>query len=271
MAVQLFVDSCDDPSCCPKPYKDHRALIDWKSSNYLYIEYCYQTAAYLGAEIEEYGIKFDDRWILRLGKNEEEAGKFEPWYLDGSTYAEDFAGFLACLNLTNLVESVTERMQVQKKGVRAAQKKIKAEQKEIAKMQAKVAAAEAKAKKKIERAEERERIKIEAKKNREEAKRAAKLGKGILSQPHAGTIEGSETSNTTKRVLERPEPDNEIPGQAEDAEAGSVVEETTEVPTTLVQNLFVNEAVRISSQGSSQGYLEEPVVVHRKFVIPEEG
>ena len=97
-----FTDSCQDPSCCAKAFKDHRSLIDWKSSNFLHIEYLFQTAAYVAAELEEYGIQIDDRWILRLGKNEEEAGKFEPWYLDASTFAEDFAGFLACLNLRYL-------------------------------------------------------------------------------------------------------------------------------------------------------------------------
>jgi hypothetical protein len=52
-----YVDSCDDPYCCPKPYKEHLALIDWKSSNYLYVEYLLQTAAYLHALIEEFGKK----------------------------------------------------------------------------------------------------------------------------------------------------------------------------------------------------------------------
>ena len=176
MDGSAFVDSCDDPSCCAHPFKNHRSLIDWKSSNYLYIEYCYQTASYLAAEVEEYGIAFDDRWILRLGKNEEEAGKFEPWYLAGDTLAEDFAGFLACLELTKLVDSVNKRMQVQKKGVREAKKKIKAEQKEIAKMKAKIEKEAERAAKKIERTAERERIKAGAKTNREEAKRARVSG-----------------------------------------------------------------------------------------------
>jgi hypothetical protein len=206
MDGSAMVDSCDDPSCCMKPFKDHRSLIDWKSSNYLYIEYCYQTASYLAAEVEEYGIKFDDRWILRLGKNEEEAGKFEPWYLDESAFAEDFAGFLACLNLTRLVDSVTARMQVQKKGVREAKKKQKAEQKEITKMKAKVEAAATKAQKKLDRAVERERIKAEAKKNREEAKLAKKTA--VLT---------AEVPATTTEVL----PANEaVPSIAESSPQG---------------------------------------------------
>lgn len=48
-----WTDSCDDPACCSEAYKDHLSLIDWKSSNHLYIEYLYQTAIYLHAICEE--------------------------------------------------------------------------------------------------------------------------------------------------------------------------------------------------------------------------
>jgi hypothetical protein len=50
-----WVNSCDDLSCCPEKYTGHLALVDWKSSNDLHTEYCYQTAAYLQALIEEFG------------------------------------------------------------------------------------------------------------------------------------------------------------------------------------------------------------------------
>jgi hypothetical protein len=49
-----WVDSCEDKSCCPEHYKEHLALIDWKSSNDLHPEYCLQSAAYLGALLEEF-------------------------------------------------------------------------------------------------------------------------------------------------------------------------------------------------------------------------
>jgi len=49
-----WVDSCEDKSCCSEQYKGHLALVDWKSSNSLHEEYCYQTAAYLQALIEEF-------------------------------------------------------------------------------------------------------------------------------------------------------------------------------------------------------------------------
>jgi Skp family chaperone for outer membrane proteins len=202
-----WTSSCDDPSCCDQAHRfvDHRSLIDWKSSNYLYIEYLYQTAAYQQAETEEYGLEFDDRWILRLGKNEEEAGKFEPWYLDSSTFAEDFAGFLACLNLTKLVEQVTERISVQKKGVRAAKKLQREAQKALDKAEAKAKRAQEKAQLKLDRAAEKERIKADAKRAREEA----------------------------KQNVGRPKPDNEVPRQTEDT-PNATMEKAVE-PVAVVQ------------------------------------
>jgi len=50
-----LVDSCSDPACCSTAFKDHLSIADWKSSNYLYIEYLFQTAAYQGAVMEEFG------------------------------------------------------------------------------------------------------------------------------------------------------------------------------------------------------------------------
>lgn len=111
-----------------------------------------------------------DRWILRLGKNAEEAGKFCPWFLPSSTFKQDLESFLACLNLLKLHEAVKERMSEQKKGVREIKKQQRIEQKEIAKMKAKVEKAAAKAQLKLDRVAEKERIKAEAKATRETMK-----------------------------------------------------------------------------------------------------
>ena len=278
MDGSAFVDSCDDPSCCSHAFKNHRSLIDWKSSNYLYIEYCYQTASYQHAEQEEYGIMFDDRWILRLGKNEEEAGKFEPWIMPSNTFAEDFAGFLACLNLTKLVDSVTKRMQVQKKGVREAKKKQKAEQKEIAKMKAKIEKEAERAQKKLERTVERERIKAEAKRNREEAKRARNAANEAL--PIAEGPE-KEQADDVRPVQDRTESSPEPVTVAPEASAESAED------TPSSQSLSVCEGVRneslVSLQDSAhavgkgaepmaaQESLVEEEIKHKPFVIPEEG
>lgn len=49
-----LVNSCSDPTCCSDEFIDKLAVIDWKSSNYLAVNYCYQTAAYLNALNEEF-------------------------------------------------------------------------------------------------------------------------------------------------------------------------------------------------------------------------
>jgi hypothetical protein len=51
-----LIDSCNDPLCCSEEFKGRLSVVDWKTSNALYPDYCYQTAAYLLALIEEYGI-----------------------------------------------------------------------------------------------------------------------------------------------------------------------------------------------------------------------
>jgi hypothetical protein len=49
-----LTDSCDDPKCCPELYTNHFTVVDWKTSNYLYLEYLLQTAAYENAILEEF-------------------------------------------------------------------------------------------------------------------------------------------------------------------------------------------------------------------------
>src|ERR1017187_5913593 len=117
MDGKCLVSSCTDPSCCTEKFIDSLSIADWKSSNALRIEYVFQVAgAYEHAEREEYGEDIQNCFILRLGKNEEEAGKFEPWRIPAKDFPEAFAGYLTCLRLTQLIASVTERMRVQKKG-----------------------------------------------------------------------------------------------------------------------------------------------------------
>src|ERR1035437_304615 len=132
-------DSCQDKACCPVAFKDRICLIDWKSSNYLKIEYLFQTASYKRAKMEERPeLKIEDIFLFRLGKSEEEAGKFEAWHMTPDEYEEDFQGFMACLNLTRLVDSVDERMKTQKGTIRAVKKQQKATAKAIAKEQEKL-------------------------------------------------------------------------------------------------------------------------------------
>jgi hypothetical protein len=170
-------DSCNDKACCPEVFKDRLSLCDWKSSNYLKIEYLFQTAAYRHAKQEEFPeIKIIDTWILRLGKNEEEAGKFEPWHMTADEYEEDFNGYLTCLRLTRLVDSVEERMKSQKRTIRAVKKEQRETAKALKKEQEKLQKAIDKAAAKVVREAEKARIKAEAKAERERLKAEKKAG-----------------------------------------------------------------------------------------------
>jgi hypothetical protein len=115
-----LIDSCDDQFCCPTPFKDRFSLVDWKSSNALRLEYVWQTAAYQQAYEEEMGEEIQDRWIIRLGK---EDGEFDPWHFERRTeYILDWHGYLACLELYKIFEQVDERISNIKKSRRAIEK-----------------------------------------------------------------------------------------------------------------------------------------------------
>lgn len=171
MDGKALVDSCNDPACCSEQFKDSLSIIDWKSSNALHVEYIFQVAgAYCHAEVEEFGEDIQNCFILRLGKNEEEAGKFEPWRVPARDFPEAFQGFLTCLELGRLLGSTKDRISTQKKGVREIKKQQRVEQKEVAKVKAKMERAAEKAVLKMNRAAEKERIKADAKAARELAK-----------------------------------------------------------------------------------------------------
>lgn len=169
-----IVDSCNDPTCCPHQFQDRLSVADWKSSNYLYLEYLLQTAAYEGAYEEEFGVDIKDRWILRLGK---EDGTFAAWHCTEEDFPADYEAFLICLKLNRTLDQIEERMKVQKKLIRALKKEAKSKAKQIAKEQEKLKKALEKAEKKKLEKEEKEKIKAEAKKRREEEKAAKKAGK----------------------------------------------------------------------------------------------
>jgi hypothetical protein len=175
------------------------SIADWKSSNYLSIGYLFQTAAYENAYEEEHGVDVEDRWILRLGKSEEEAGKFEPWHLTAEDFAEDFAGYLACLRLSNLVDAVEERMSKTKGQVRAIRKVQKETAKALAKEQEKLRKAIEKAAAKIIKEQEKQRIKAEAKAERELNKRIKKMG-GLIGTVNPDDLPTGITPNTKEET-----------------------------------------------------------------------
>lgn len=138
MDGKAYVDSCDDPVCCPVFFRHRLSVIDWKSSNYLYQEYLYQTAAYQAADNEEFKEGIEDRWIIRLGKDD---GEFEPWHAEGiENFDQDFDAFLTCLSLTRMVRSIKERLKEKSDVIKAEMKaRAKKEREEALKIKCKYA------------------------------------------------------------------------------------------------------------------------------------
>jgi hypothetical protein len=126
-----LVDSCDNPACCARMFQDELSIIDWKTSNYLYVEFLYQTAAYQNALEEEFpDTKYAARWILRLGKEE---GDFASWY--EKDFTNDWMGYLYCLELSRQHKKVERRMGDQKKLLTQRKRAAKAAEKEAVKEQ----------------------------------------------------------------------------------------------------------------------------------------
>lgn len=116
------VDSCSDPLCCNRVFKDRLSIVDHKTSNGLYLEYKLQTAAYWQAISEELGLNIEDRWINRFGK---EDGEFESWHMEGlELFMEDFTAFIDAHNLVASVNVVEERL-ANETGMRKAHKLAK--------------------------------------------------------------------------------------------------------------------------------------------------
>src|SRR6266705_5318009 len=162
-----IVDSCSDPACCTMAFKDVLSVADWKSSNRLRTSYIFQVAGYKRAKLEEYGGSIPDCWILRLGKEVEE---FEPLHLVAEDFEDDFAGFLACLELLKIVETVENRIKAQKHTIIAVKKEQRAVAKSLAKATEKLRKAAEKTALKLKRAEDKAKVKAEAKAERENLK-----------------------------------------------------------------------------------------------------
>ena len=199
-----FVDSCDDTACCPVPFKDRRSMADWKSSNYLKIEYLFQVCAYKHAKLEEFPeLPIEDIWILRLGKSEEEAGKFEPWHMTADEYPEDFATFEACLKLTRLVNRVEERMKERKASIRVIKKEQRETAKALKREHEKLQRALDKAAAKLKKEAEKVRIKTAAKAERERLKSEKKR---VSSAVETLTVSPEAYEAMTKALENPPEP-----------------------------------------------------------------
>lgn len=124
-----YIDSCDDPLCCPHAFKNRLSITDWKTSNYLYVEYLLQTAAYWQALYEEKQTPVEDRWIIRLGKEDAE---FDPWHAPGQDlFVHDFRGFWQCLDLCLTLDGINGRVS----DIKAARKDHKKKLREAEKLE----------------------------------------------------------------------------------------------------------------------------------------
>jgi hypothetical protein len=124
-----YCDSCEDRTCCQVEFKDRLSLADWKTSNYLSDTYVLQVAAYSRAWSEEFKYEIDDRWVIRLGK---EDGKFETWHLEKATEDRDFQGFITCLELTRTLRDLKARIQEAGEAKRERDRAAKREEKKAA-------------------------------------------------------------------------------------------------------------------------------------------
>jgi len=77
-----------------------RCIVDLKTSNGIYPEMWLQTAAYQQARQEELGIKYDERWILRIGKD----GEFETKV--SVQFDQDIEAFVAALTLRKRLQEL---------------------------------------------------------------------------------------------------------------------------------------------------------------------
>jgi hypothetical protein len=118
-----YVSSCDDPICCPHPFESRLSLIDHKTSNALRLQYLYQTAAYMQAKQEESGIKIEDRWVLRYGKDDR--AEYDPWHQEGDElFQEDLQGYLCAQALSKAMHTTEDRLQAAGAYKRAERKKV---------------------------------------------------------------------------------------------------------------------------------------------------
>jgi hypothetical protein len=149
-----MVDSCDDPKCCPHAFKDRLTVSDWKTSNYLYMEFLMQTAAYQAAFIEmeccenPHGPLVTDRWVIRLGKDD---GKFEPWHYEWEDFEKHFQCFKDALALARSVRGIEAQIKERKDVARAENKRVREAAKRLKEEEIATERAEKKAKAKADR------------------------------------------------------------------------------------------------------------------------
>lgn len=124
-----WTDSCTDPLCCPVAFKDRKSIIDWKTSNNLYLDYLFQEAAYRGAYLEEHPDEtIEDGWVIRLGKEDAE---FDPWHIwDESEFEMYYYGFLNARRWYESMNHAKEQVKIKDSTLREARKEQRKKLKE---------------------------------------------------------------------------------------------------------------------------------------------
>jgi len=86
--------------------KGKNYVIDFKTSKYIYNEHRYQTAAYLMADEEESGVKYDGIYLVKFDK---ETGEFEPHLFDSrEDIDKDFEAFKGLLAVKKREKELTK-------------------------------------------------------------------------------------------------------------------------------------------------------------------
>lgn len=199
-----LVDSCTNPKCrvcttLPEPFKDRLTISDWKTSNYLYNEYLLQTAAYMQAYIEETNEPVQDRWVIRLGK---EDGEFDPWHAGVETFAEDFEAFRLALMLKRQYEGIKERVRRKEQATRETIKAERRAEKEAAELAEKERKTIEKAEKK---AAQEAALKLKCKAaDKYKGSRRPTCGCSMCDAKYA-EVQARKSSNTEKKIQEKNE------------------------------------------------------------------
>lgn len=124
-----LASSCGDPDCCPADYVDRKTLCDWKSANGLYCTFLMQAAIYQEMYTEETGEKIEQRFIVRLGKDD---GEFESWHAEGDElFHEDRDGFLNALALYRSLHKIETRISDNKEVRRQKRKELLATERAV--------------------------------------------------------------------------------------------------------------------------------------------
>jgi CRISPR/Cas system-associated exonuclease Cas4 (RecB family) len=86
--------------------KGKNYVIDFKTSKYIYNEHRYQTSAYLMADEEESGVKYDGIYLVKFDK---ETGEFEPHLFDSrEDIDKDFEAFMGLLAVKKREKELTK-------------------------------------------------------------------------------------------------------------------------------------------------------------------